>query len=76
MSKSNYRLFGSPITGTIYIGRVGKNPNIMLDKIEVPLSDFANAIVSHIKCKGKNNVARITADEKPVIELKSFPENF
>jgi len=76
MSK-NYRLYGSPLTGKIYIARTSpKNESIMLDKTEVPLHDFFSAIASYIRVHGNENEVTITADEKPILTLKSFPENF
>lgn len=76
MPASNYKLRVSALMGTVYITKVAKNNNVMLDdRIEVPESEFIKAILDWSESKiekGDNEVSIKNSTGKEIAFIKLF----
>jgi hypothetical protein len=70
------KLFLSPLTGKLYIANVNVK-GIITKKEEIDMRDLWDCVAMHVKrTSPKSNMVTITADGEPIIDIKTYPENF
>jgi hypothetical protein len=74
---SKAKLCVSPLTGTVFIAEVSKSsPQTMNEtRVEVPESEFYNAIYCFVLAKSEDNFYEVMVGKKVVMKIEIFPDN-
>ena len=74
---SKAKLCVSPLTGTVFIAEVSKvYENTMNDtRVEVPESEFYNAIYCFVLAKSEDNFYEVAVGGKVVMKIEVLPDN-